>query len=716
MQNFSIALDQYLDVGRDSNSDKARTPSPSKIKLPFFEGFRNTFRARARSEDVDYSNGDLVQSLNISRRLSETQTSMESMGSAVACVVSDWQAAEAGQISLRRGERVRILKHSKANGYFVQKLRNSSLTSGMLSSEEGWVPTHAIAFASATNTSNGPSKKPWSFKFRKPSFNSGTTAGILRKRADRRFLDSLESQDISDVNGCSDGGSSSSLEAKIEILCKLVDLTVAVGDQIQMTCQVHVPSHFDMKNINVVWRKQVDKETGLSSCLIEGGRYSIYYSDGLARLTISDCHISDAGIYSCTVNANDMISSSVTTTACLTVNACKIGQPRVRALSPTTALVVWDGDPSVCYTLYHEQCNVTSQGDIENVNTVGTTQYVLGLSHCVDGLQPGCVYVFRVSNSLPSEPLLLPMPTSSNQFSSSRWQQEQFGRRYLEKEVLGRGRYAVVKRAQDRGTGQQVAAKQVHRIRQAPNITHAEYSVMLGLQHQSIVKAFALFESSPLSEVDTIIMELVSGPMLLAYVCQEDTVSEKTVNVYMLQLFSALDYLHNKKIVHFDIRPENILVDLSNLNPVLKLIDLGESVHRKHLQEITPPASLEFAAPECVLGQPAGPPCDVWGAAVYLYVFLSGLSPFLDESVEETTANVLKCDYSFPDEYFGTVSQDAKSLISRILMAQPNHRISASDAINCSWFQMSGDIPFSISTSRLSLFVNRRQPLHNLLS
>lgn len=67
-------------------------------------------------------------------------------GCSTACVVSDWQAAEAGQLSLRRGERVKILKHSKANGFFVQKFRN--LLKSSESIEEGWIPTHCIAFPS----------------------------------------------------------------------------------------------------------------------------------------------------------------------------------------------------------------------------------------------------------------------------------------------------------------------------------------------------------------------------------------------------------------------------------------------------------------------------------------------------------------------------------------------------------------------------------------
>lgn len=73
--------------------------------------------------------------------------SFDSLQDTVACVVSDWQASEAGQLSLRRGERVRILKHSKTHGVLVQKLRNLP-EAAEFHSEEGWVPTHALAFSS----------------------------------------------------------------------------------------------------------------------------------------------------------------------------------------------------------------------------------------------------------------------------------------------------------------------------------------------------------------------------------------------------------------------------------------------------------------------------------------------------------------------------------------------------------------------------------------
>ena len=53
---------------------------------------------------------------------------------------------------------------------------------------------------------------------------------------------------------------------------------------------------------------------------------------------------------------------------------------------------------------------------------------------------------------------------------------------------------------------------------------------------------------------------------------------------------------------------------------------------------------------------------------VIVYVLLSGVSPFLDESQEETCSNIVRNDYSFPDEYFAGISAEAKDLARSMLM------------------------------------------------
>lgn len=53
---------------------------------------------------------------------------------------------------------------------------------------------------------------------------------------------------------------------------------------------------------------------------------------------------------------------------------------------------------------------------------------------------------------------------------------------------------------------------------------------------------------------------------------------------------------------------------------------------------------------------------------VVTYALLSGLSPFLDDSQEETCSNIIRVDYSFPDEFFGIISKEAQTFILDILV------------------------------------------------
>lgn len=178
----------------------------------------------------------------------------------------------------------------------------------------------------------------------------------------------------------------------------------------------------------------------------------------------------------------------------------------------------------------------------------------------------------------------------------------------------------------------------------------------------------------------------IQGPTLFAYICQSDSYSEWTVLTYMRQLAAALCCLHTNKVAHLDIKPENVLINLTTTStPTLKLIDFGDSV-RKNQSIVLPPSNLEFAAPEMVLGQPLSEYTDSWSFGVMLYVFLSGVSPFLDDSIEETTSNILKCDFSFPGEYFSDISNDAKNLLTRLLVLESSSRATMTECQQSSWF------------------------------
>ncbi|XP_078043886.1 trio Rho guanine nucleotide exchange factor isoform X2 [Augochlora pura] len=279
-----------------------------------------------------------------------------------------------------------------------------------------------------------------------------------------------------------------------------------------------------------------------------------------------------------------------------------------------------------------------------------------------------------------------------------------FAEMYIEPKELGSGRFAKVYRARDQGTGQEVALKQVSRSKQSRSLTRAEYDLLRVARHDNIVRAFALFEEAPHSDTDTIVLELVNGSSLFAYLSNKIDYTEGTVSKYTSQLLSALWWLHSRKRAHLDIKPENVLIDRDK--DVVKLIDFGEAVKTAPVDQVVPPVDLEFAAPESVLGKPMGPYTDMWATGVFIYVLLSGLSPFLDDSIEETTTNILKCDFCFPEEYFAKISGDAKDLLRGLLCLRGEERTTARMCLSSPWFQISTGA--AIPSSRMAAFIDRR--------
>lgn len=112
----------------------------------------------------------------------------------------------------------------------------------------------------------------------------------------------------------------------------------------------------------------------------------------------------------------------------------------------------------------------------------------------------------------------------------------------------------------------------------------------------------------------------VRGPMLFAYLSEKTEYTEATAARYTCQLLSALRWLHRRGRAHLDVKPENVLVD--HETDQVKVIDLGEAVRAPIDEIVPPPADLEFAAPESVLGRPSGPYTDIWAVGVFIYVLL----------------------------------------------------------------------------------------------
>uniref|UniRef100_A0A3B3C4K0 Protein kinase domain-containing protein n=1 Tax=Oryzias melastigma TaxID=30732 RepID=A0A3B3C4K0_ORYME len=279
-----------------------------------------------------------------------------------------------------------------------------------------------------------------------------------------------------------------------------------------------------------------------------------------------------------------------------------------------------------------------------------------------------------------------------------------------ETSLVIRGRFSVVKRCDHRSTKRTVAVKHINKKLMRRDQVTQELNLLWRLKHPHIVSLLDTFETS---SSYALVLELADQGRLLDYIVSWGNLTEEKVASYMRNVLEALHYLHNCRIAHLDVKPENLLVTHNaSGQPVVKLADLGDAVQLNSAHYIHPLlGSPEFASPELVLGEPVSLSSDLWSVGVMTYVLLSGASPFLDESAEETCLNICRLDFSFPRDYFHGVSQAARDFVCLLLRTEPGRRPPVGLCLQEAWLRagQSGRAETCLDTSRLISFIDRRK-------
>ncbi|XP_067308469.1 death-associated protein kinase 3 [Pseudorasbora parva] len=261
-------------------------------------------------------------------------------------------------------------------------------------------------------------------------------------------------------------------------------------------------------------------------------------------------------------------------------------------------------------------------------------------------------------------------------------------------EELGSGQFAIVRKCKERSSGTEYAAKFIKKRRLSSSRRgvsreeiEREVNILREIQHSNIITLHDIFEN----KTDVIlILELVSGGELFDFLAEKESLTEEEATQFLKQILDGVHYLHSKRIAHFDLKPENImLLDKNVPNPRIKLIDFGIAHQIKDGNEFknifgTP----EFVAPEIVNYEPLGLEADMWSIGVITYILLSGASPFLGETKQETLTNISAVNYDFDEEYFSNTSELAKDFIRRLLVKDPKKRMTIEDSLQHPWIKV----------------------------
>ena len=219
-----------------------------------------------------------------------------------------------------------------------------------------------------------------------------------------------------------------------------------------------------------------------------------------------------------------------------------------------------------------------------------------------------------------------------------------------------------------------------------------EVSIMQRLDHPNIIKLHDLYRTD---KHYYLVMELATGGELFDRILARGTYSELDAARMVSQITDALQYIHSMNIVHRDLKPENMIFKDKTESSKLLLTDFGLSRGVKTNQFLsTCCGSPHYIAPEVLQNKGHGTQVDMWSLGVIAYVLLCGYTPFWggeEDSVEKLYQAIVSCDFQFEDEAWADISELAKEFITKLLILDPNHRMTAKGAMNHPWLKTTVD-------------------------
>ncbi|XP_064484712.1 MAP/microtubule affinity-regulating kinase 3-like isoform X13 [Ornithodoros turicata] len=265
----------------------------------------------------------------------------------------------------------------------------------------------------------------------------------------------------------------------------------------------------------------------------------------------------------------------------------------------------------------------------------------------------------------------------------SRTSEEPHIGRYRLLKTIGKGNFAKVKLAKHVPTGKEVAIKIIDKTQLNPSSLQKlfrEVRIMKMLDHPNIVKLYQVIETE---KTLYLVMEYASGGEVFDYLVAHGRMKEKEARAKFRQIVSAVQYCHQKRIIHRDLKAENLLLD-GEMN--IKIADFGFS------NEFVPGMKLDtfcgsppYAAPELFQGKKYdGPEVDVWSLGVILYTLVSGSLPFDGANLKELRERVLRGKYRIP--FY--MSTDCENLLKKFLVLNPAKRATLEAIMKDKWMNI----------------------------
>ncbi|KAA0704509.1 Myosin light chain kinase, smooth muscle [Triplophysa tibetana] len=482
---------------------------------------------------------------------------------------------------------------------------------------------------------------------------------------------------------------SSDSDAIAQFLDPPKQVVLCVGERVELQCRFK--SSEPVASCWIHNRQQV---------VLDGPQTSVKSTNHSSDLIISKVLPGDAGSYSLLVRNRGG-------TAHWTANLCVIDRsdppgsvPFVSQLTHTSVVLSWsgpcyDGGSAITgYVVELQRLDGREPGDwTELVNQCPNTSY-----RVCSGLHPQGEYRFRV-RACNAAGVSEPSDESDRIKMDTEGEAQQEVTSYVDvvtdtthkardyyhvHEKLGVGKFGEVYKMTHKQTGR-VCAGKFYRARsyREKAVARKEIKLMNELHHPKLVQCLAAFDTP--SELVMILQYVAGGELFERIIDENFEYTEPTSVNYMRQILEGVRYLHRKRILHLDLKPENIIC-VNSTGTLIKIIDFGLACKLEPGKPLmvlhgTP----EFVAPEVINYEPLDLVTDMWSIGVICYILLSGESPFQGSTDAETLARVTAAQWEFDPESFIDITDEAKDFISGLLTKDVRLRLSCEKALAHPW-------------------------------
>ena len=247
------------------------------------------------------------------------------------------------------------------------------------------------------------------------------------------------------------------------------------------------------------------------------------------------------------------------------------------------------------------------------------------------------------------------------------------GGRYEIMERIGMGGMADVYKAADRVLRRYVAVKVLKReFREDENFVNkfrSEAQAAAGLTHPNIVNIYDVAEDRGLYYI---VMELVEGITLKDYIQKKGKLTPKEVIGITLQVCSGIDSAHANKIIHRDIKPQNIMISKEGK---VKVTDFGiAKATSSNTISTNVMGSVHYTSPEQARGGFSDAKSDIYSLGITMYEMLTGQLPFDGDSTVSIALKHLQEDMVPPSELVLDVPYSLEQIILKCTQKSPDRR------------------------------------------